>query len=440
MTHLDRLFGEIAQEEDRLLSTSQRRATVRQRLIVEAGRNRRSGLWSPWLSWSLAAACAVATVGGVTQWQHSRGSELSVTAGDNPVTIARGAWIDAPATAALPLRFSDGSRIEVTPRSRMRLLELDGRGAQLALESGRADVDVAHGSNRRWELRAGPFVVHVTGTKFDLSWVPNEDRFELVLQEGQVELVGCGFGAGRKLVAGQRVRAACHDNSVQIAYERVVLPEASTTSPAIASSVQMGPELQKLPNPPKLPNLDDTVLRNSTEPRGVAVRSGHAGPEDVNAASMRPNWAALAKQGKYREAMGVVERLGFSTEVVRMNVDDLALLAETARHAREPNLARQVSLELRRRFPGTMQANLAAFSLGVLEFDQLGAYSKAATWFRAYLQETPTGPLTRESRGRLMEALYRIGSAEARGLALEYLRDYPAGPHAELAKRICQTE
>ena len=65
------------------------------------------------------------------------------------------------------------------------------------------------------------------------------------------------------------------------------------------------------------------------------------------------------------------------------------------------------------------------------------AYAKAADWFQIYLKERPGGPLTREARGRVMEATHRTGRrTEARNLALTYLLDYPAGPHAELARRI----
>ena len=48
------------------------------------------------------------------------------------------------------------------------------------------------------------------------------------------------------------------------------------------------------------------------------------------------------------------------------------------------------------------------------------------------------GPIRRRKRkGRLMEALQGAGeSREARKAAVDYLRDYPSGPHAALARDI----
>jgi outer membrane protein assembly factor BamD (BamD/ComL family) len=92
---------------------------------------------------------------------------------------------------------------------------------------------------------------------------------------------------------------------------------------------------------------------------------------------------------------------------------------------------------LRARFPRSNESALAAFTLGRLEFDDYRSYQRAATWFRTYLNERPSGPMTREALGRLMEASYRAKDlGGARDAASRYLRDYPSGPHAELASRV----
>jgi outer membrane protein assembly factor BamD (BamD/ComL family) len=53
------------------------------------------------------------------------------------------------------------------------------------------------------------------------------------------------------------------------------------------------------------------------------------------------------------------------------------------------------------------------------------------------LREQPSGSLAPEAHGRLLEALQRSGdSAAARSAASDYLARYPAGPHAEFAKRL----
>src|SRR5260221_115207 len=60
-----------------------------------------------------------------------------------------------------------------------------------------------------WSVRTGPFAVWVKGTKFEVSYDPEADDFLLELHEGKVIVSGCGFGKGRAVEAGERVRASC---------------------------------------------------------------------------------------------------------------------------------------------------------------------------------------------------------------------------------------
>ncbi len=422
MTNLDQLLSQVAREEDALLVAGHRRALVRRRLeTVKSQRQTRH--WSPWTALALAGCCAAASAAVAFSWVSRQPPRLTATAGVSSIPVSSGAWLDAPETASLPLRFSDGTRVEVAPRARLRLLELGNRGALLALESGGAGVEVAHGENRRWELRAGPFIVRVTGTRFDLSWRPNEDQFELVLNEGQVELAGCGFGDGRKLVAGQTVRASCRDGAVEVSFSSGVAVAGGTNAPPSPVPVPPVPEVTS----------DARAQTSVAMPKAAAAFTGAS-----SAVPVEVEWKSLAEQGRYKDALVAVDRLGFMAECARARADELVLLGDTARHAREPNKARQAFSLVRQRFFGTSHAGVAAFSLGVLEFDHWGDFAKAADWFRTYVKENPKGPLIREARGRLMEALQRSGSDEARSLATSYLRDYPAGPHAELAQRIVQ--
>ncbi len=427
MTNLDRLCSEIKREEDALLVAGHRRALVRQRLsAANAPHLQRTAPFSIPAALALAATCIVAAATCVFLWHSHQPSLVTATVGESMTPVSAGAWVHASESSSLPLRFSDGSRVDVAPRSRMRLMDLGTRGAQLALESGRAGIAVAHGENRKWELHAGPFVVRVTGTRFDISWSPNEDWFELVLEEGQVELAGCGFGTGRRLVAGQTVHASCRENRVEIAYTRDTTASAARASPGQPADVAAAGD------------APGEVASHAATRVTKGDSHGAAAPSASNSDPAKSNWIALAQQGKYSDAIAAVERLGFAAQCARSQVAELALLGDTARHARNFNRARQAFVLLRQRFAGSSQAGVAAFSLGVIEFDQFQAYAKAAQWFRTYVKENPGGPLIREARGRLMEALDRSGSSEARALASDYLRDYPAGPHAELAQRIVQ--
>jgi ferric-dicitrate binding protein FerR (iron transport regulator) len=87
-----------------------------------------------------------------------------------------GDWIAAPAGTALPLRFSDGTRIQLDPRSSARVTASFVEGAQITIERGALDAAVVHRPNSRWRVDAGPFSVHVTGTHFTVHWDPEIGR------------------------------------------------------------------------------------------------------------------------------------------------------------------------------------------------------------------------------------------------------------------------
>jgi TolA-binding protein len=346
-----------------------------------------------------------------------------------------GAWIHAPEHESLPLVFSDGSRIELSPTARARLLVLEPREARVLLESGRMRVEVARRPGQDFSLATGPFTVRVTGTRFDVSYGPEQDRFELVLEEGEVELTGCVFGDGRKLIAGQRVRASCRGQELDVAYSssaaRVeaqppgAAPEAENAAEASEASAAAGTDEAR-------PSASADALRRT--PQVSATEPAAKAKDEALAA---PDWVQLARQGRYDRALAAAEAGGFSAQCKRASAAELALLADSARQVGQLARAREAFSALRRRFPGTKEASLAAFSLGLLEFDGAGSYGKAAEWFKTYLRESPGGSLAREARGRLMEASHRSGEQkEARALAEKYLLDYPAGPHAELARRI----
>jgi hypothetical protein len=318
----------------------------------------------------------------------------------------------------LPLQFSDGSRFELAPKATARLVALGSNGARIELASGSMKVQVVPHAETNYRLDAGPFGVRVTGTRFELSYSPERDTFELYLEEGQVELTGCVFGQGRKLAAGQSVRASCRKPVVDVSYGRR-RPDPTATPVDSAKAAPTGATA---------PKLAESVTQAPSASRPVPSSSGKPADE---------SWVALARSGAYEDAFSAARARGFEAECARVDAPTLALLADVARHARAPRQAEHALLTLRGRFPRSNEAALAAFALGRLEFDDYRSYRRAATWFRTYLTERPSGPMTREALGRLMEASYRAKDPEgARDAASRYLRDYPSGPHAELASRV----
>jgi TolA-binding protein len=412
---LEELGRELAREQDELPMRADLRAEVRARLLASGAEQRRGAARLRRAARLLAATLALSLVFAVVfRVLKTRGGSVQV--GHGELSASAGTWLHASESEPLPLTFADGTRIEMAPRSRARVLVLEPKETRVMLESGRAHVEVTRRSGQNFTIATGPFTVHVTGTRFDVLWSPESDQFELSLAEGQVELSGCVFGSGRKLVAGQRVEASCKVPRLAIAY-------SSPTAPPSASAFVS-----------ELPRASGSVALETAAP---SARGEAPSPHTGKAPAARGGWLLLSRSGHYAEAFAAAEREGFAELCQGTNAAELSLLGETARHAGRLTEARQAFSALRRRFPAAKEAALSAFSLGLLEFDGFSAYSKAADWFRTYLRENPSGPLARDAHGRLMEAVQRSGSrAEARELAQSYLLDYPAGPHAELARRL----
>jgi transmembrane sensor len=421
---LEQLGREIAREQDALRARLPDDELLRERIAsmpVPASRSRRAVITASGAA--LAAAAAVALFLTTAQKPPLR----AVIAGSQ-TALQPGAWIEAPATQSLGLRFSDGTRVSMAPRARARLVELDAQGAHLLLENGRARVSVVHKPHARWLVSAGPFVVHVTGTRFDVQWNAEQDRFELDLAQGRVEVSGCLFDQGYRMSSGQRIEASCKAGHFDM-LERG--KEAIARNPVAA--IPVAPEVAGPNAIQATPSSDGNASSERVARTASPARRGAAAHR---ARAMSTEWQALARRGQYTQALAVTD---FEAQCEQASAKKLAALADTARYAGDSSKEALALRLLRERYPGTPRAALAAFALGRLEFDANGSYRKAAEWFRTYLSEQAGGPLAREARGRLMEATLRSGDAAgARELAARYLRDYASGPHAAIARGLLE--
>jgi transmembrane sensor len=308
-------------------------------------------------------------------------------------------WVTARDTEQ-SLRFSDGSSVVAAPHTTTRVMQVTPEGAQLTLERGHVEAHVVHREVSRWQVAAGPFVVHVTGTRFRVSWDPQTERLAVKVSEGRVQVTGGGHplqvltaGSTLELAAGGSVKSA------------LGLPtEAAATEKATPEGARDEDELLAPRRPPEAPH--------------------------------KPDFRELSTAGRYREALAAVEQLGFANQCASLSARDLLTLGSTARLAGRGDRASEAYLAVRRRFPNSSEASISAFSLGRLASDA-GRASDASGWFQRYLSEAPNGPLAREAAGRLIELPRQNGNlAQARSAAESYLKKYPTGPHATLARSV----
>jgi TolA-binding protein len=281
---------------------------------------------------------------------------------------------------------------------------------------------VIHRPGAKWVVDSGPFEVLVTGTRFDVRWNLAAEELVVKLEEGSVAVSGPIIGDHLAVKAGQTLRVQRREGQFELVRENEAptLPLPPPSDPA----GDPAPSSDDRAGSPK----DTTPL-----PSASLAPSARSAPRSA----VRQSWRELSAAGKFKAAIEAADREGFLRICADGGAADLRDLADAARLSGDMPRSILALTTLRRRFPGGDQAAESAFLLGVIAFDARGAHTEAAQWFTTYLSERPRGRLAREAAGRLLEAEEKSGNRDgARESARRYLRDYPGGPHAEMAKAI----
>jgi transmembrane sensor len=167
---------------------------------------------------------------------------------------------------------------------------------------------------------------------------------------------------------------------------------------------------------------------------GIA-RAGH----DEPAAAVEPpsTWREDAGRGDYAAAWAAIAHPPAPLD----RMEDLLLAGDVARLSGHPDaavapLARALALH-----PEDPRSPLAAFTLGRVHLEDLGAPRDAALDFARARELAPDGPLAEDALAREVEAWSRAGETEtARARALTYTRRYPDGRRARAVRRFGELE
>ncbi|MET0384519.1 MAG: FecR family protein, partial [Polyangiales bacterium] len=301
MNRFDRLGEQIAREQDALLARRNTQAAVQARLADVDLDTLRPQERTPWLAvrprsalWAGAGAFALAAVVLVlvlARPAHNDSGPISVQLVRSSTALQVGEFVQAPNDGMEALQFSDGSHIELAQGGRARVLGLRGTGADVSLESGQINVKVQHREHSSWHIGAGPFGVHVTGTRFDVRWNPDDDMFELTLHEGKVEVSGCLFGAGYHVQAGQTVHASCSKRLDVSAARGAVSATAGSASIETITPAATPTELPVVAPPSAAPAPAPTAPA-PTAP-SVSTRPSEPTQSSLRTRSTRPQTRAL---------------------------------------------------------------------------------------------------------------------------------------------------
>ena len=339
--------------------------------------------------------------------------------------VSEGGYV-ATAAAGASLRFSDRSELEVAPATRVRVAGLEVHGARVMLEGGTLHVRIRHQPHTAWTLEAGPYVVHVTGTEFDLAWRVDEQVLDLRLREGSVVVEGPLADAGVRVTTGQHLVANRSNATLSLLDELSAHPTASDAPPAGVPSAP----LASLPASTRTPTSEAPAASRPRDP-AVAAR-GHV--------EATPSWETRVAHGNFDEVVSDAERRGIDKVLTESSAADLAALADAARYARRQEVARRALTAQRARYPGSMQARDAAFFLGGLAEAQKDD-PVSLEWYDIYLGESPSGAYAPQALGRKMMLLQRLrGPASARTVAAEYVARFPEGPYAGSANKLLSAQ
>jgi hypothetical protein len=429
----ERLGQAIAQAQDEQLQKEGGAASARVRaqlLAAAPPKARRPGVPQRWLAGAIAAA-ALAFVG---VWQVRTASVAPLTFhvdAERSEEPSAGRWLAAPPSRPMSLRFSDRSDIELAPSSELRVTKLEPEGATVQLESGRARLSVVHKATTHWTVVAGPFATQVVGTRFEVEWDPAARAFRIAMLDGVVDVSGPVIGQ-RRVAAGETVSVSLPE---QLA--RVEQGEAPPSPPPPSSASPLSPPSPPSPPVPS-PAPDERPARGAAGPPAPPKRSAIGGPHDADKTrDEAPSYEELARAGRYEDAVAAAVDAGWDRTLATDPASSLLLLGDAARLSRQFGRASRAYEAVRARSPSSREAADAAFAIGRLAQDQQKNPAQAALWFATYLREAPHGPYARDAEGRQMEAESASGGArEARDTAVDYLRRYPDGPHAPLARRL----
>ncbi len=423
---------------------------------LEHRRARPGGHGLRWWATGLGlCAASAAAVFGLHNWRSGRALTFDVGGG----AVVESGYIRGAANAGAPVQFSDGTRIDLAAGARMSVVAPGPHGARLRVDEGAAHFSVMHLPHAAWSVEAGPYVVEVTGTVFDVRWSSADEVVEVRLQSGSVRVSGpmltehATLRPGQHLTARLATRELRIDENLGAAVAPVLaVPPPGTAPPERTASPDATAPPEALLHPAQAtsgearPPAEAPAATDA--PSASPVRAVRKTARRVAVASLdsraRADWAPQrwSERVSAGDAKGVVAEAvahGLDAAVTDADAAELVALADAARYAGRTYLAERVLRAQRERFPGTSAAGAAAFFLGRLADDR-GAAADGLDWYRRYLTEEPEGPYAAEALGREMIGVARVsGRPAARELAREYLNRFPDGTYLLHARAILQS-
>lgn len=336
-------------------------------------------------NWSLAFAACVIICGLIVSWHFdgwsngaARGPlEGAPLAFENQGELSAGQRLSASAEGRT-LRFAEGSRIRMAPRSELSVLSNDGSNLVFSLRHGKANFSVTPGGPRRWTVDAGSVIVRVVGTVFSVDRDASGTRVSV--SEGIVEVSGAIPGENVRLRAGQSIESRVLANS---------LDEQDDKRSAPADSDQVTEHVFSLDD---LETLDDDA-QGPKLPTSVPATT-EADP-DIVAGLLRDadDYRRQGRLGQAAAALRAAVRVAPPSDPRRA----LAALSYARLNLNPAEAAEVLSMTIDSMPPSLREPALSRL---IRAFDQSGQEAAARAWRQKYLTEFPSGPQATQFRAQ----------------------------------------
>jgi transmembrane sensor len=371
----------------------------------------------------ISSAFGFVAILGVASTQTFNPQVLTYEVGHSGQKETIGSYVSAPLEKPLSIHFSEGSDIVLAPRARGRVAQTTAKGATVVLEDGRARADIVHKEHTQWQILAGPYMIGVTGTSFDVAFNVATQTFELDMHSGSVRVSGPGLKTPIEIRDQQRLTLSNTNRTVneQGTESLRVLRESKPVEepapmPAIASVCA---------NPVQAtPNIDLTKTRESSS---ASARKNGDDPQE--------SFAHLGAKGLHAKIIELAEQSGVDSVTASISSKDLIALGNAARFSGKTGIATKAYSAVRQRFGGSADATSAAFFLGRLA--EASNPAAAMNWYDKYQTESPNGVWIADALGRNLVLSNQLRGRDATlGAAKEYLERFPTGPYAGFARKL----
>ena len=236
--------------------------------------------------WLLLLAPAMAAT-GLVLWLHARRPlEHSVQG----CQVAADGRVSAPADRECRVVFEEGTQITLAKSTQGRIDSLTyRRGASFALDRGHVDLAVVHRPSAQWDVAAGPFDVHVTGTRFAVDWAPDSRHFTLRVSEGEVRVSGCSQRPGASVRAGQGLEGDASGTCTNIE-PPAPLPPAPPAPVAQAQAPRVEPTAPRAER--KRATGSGRLAMRNPDPAGKLTRPASPAAEPSTSQLTARDWSA----------------------------------------------------------------------------------------------------------------------------------------------------